>query len=96
MIILNIYVVTIILAMVSTFLLVCETKVYCKEHKIRRAEKQILSRRLLNELKLLLMCIIPLYNLFLAFVDIYTFLSSSMFEKVVQNNIDNGTFIRGE
>jgi hypothetical protein len=96
MVLLNIYIATVIFAIVTSFLLVCETKVYCKEHKITRPHKLSLSRRLMNEVKMLLMCIIPLYNILVGIVDIVAILHNPTFEAAMQRNLDNGTFIKRE
>jgi hypothetical protein len=96
MVLLNIYIATVIFAIIASFLLVCETKVYCKEHNITRPHKLSLSRRLMNEVKMLLMCIVPLYNILVGIADIVALLSKSMFERAMQNNLDNGTFIKRE
>lgn len=94
MIILNIYIATIIFAIIGTTLLVFETKVYCKEYCIGRPHKLSLSRRLMNEVKMLLMCIIPLYNILLGISDIIAILSPSVFENAIQNNLDKGVLIK--
>ena len=94
MILLNIYIATVIFAIIGTILLNFETKVYCKEHNIGRPHKLSLSRRLMNEVKTLLMCIIPLYNIFIGIVDIIAILSPSVFETAIQNNLDKGVFIK--
>jgi hypothetical protein len=96
MVLLNIYIATVIFAIIASFLLVCETKVYCKEHNITRPHKLSLSRRLMNEVKMLLMCIIPLYNVLIGICDIIALLSNSTFEASMQRNLDNGTFIKRE
>ena len=96
MVLLNIYIATVIFAIIANFLLVCEVKVYCKEHNIIRPHKLNLSRRLMNEVKLLIMCIIPLYNILVGITNIIAFLSNSIFETAMQNNLDNGTFIKRE
>lgn len=43
---------------------------------------------------MLLMCIIPLYNILIGIADIIALLSKSTFERAMQNNLDNGTFIK--
>ena len=96
MVLLNIYIATVIFAIVATFLLGCEVKVYCKEHNITRPRKLSLSRQLMNEVKSLLMCIIPLYNILVGIASIVALLSPSVFETAMQNNLDNGTFIKRE
>ena len=96
MVLLNIYVATVIFAIIASFLVVCETKVYCKEHNITRPHKLSLSRRLMNEVKMLLMCIIPLYNVLIGICDIVALLSKSTFERAIQNNLNDGTFIKRE
>lgn len=96
MVLLNIYIATVIFAIIANFLLVCETKVYCKEHKITRPHKLSLSRRLMNEAKMLLMCIIPIYNVLIGICEIISLLSPSTFEAAIQKNLDNGTFIKRE
>jgi hypothetical protein len=96
MIILNIYVATILFALIAHFLLQCEVKIYCKEHDIHNARKMIFARRVMNDIKILLMCIIPLYNVFSGFCALYAVLSTPTLEKAVQINIDNGTFKRGK
>lgn len=96
MIILNIYVATILFALIAHFLLQCEVKIYCKEHDIHNARKMIFARRVMNDIKILLMCIIPLYNVFSGFCALYAVLSTPTLEKAVQYNIDNGTFKRGK
>ena len=96
MILFYIYMATVILAVVGTILIHFETKAYCKEHRIVNAHKLSLSRRLLNEVQILLMCIIPLYNILVGISSIATFLSSSMFETAIQTNLDKGVFMRKE
>ena len=93
MLLLNIYIATVIFAIVASVLLVCETAVYCKEHNITRPHKLSLSRRLMNEVKMLLMCIIPLYNVLVGVCGIVALLHTPMFERAIQSNLDNGTFI---
>ena len=94
MILLNIYVATVIFAIIGSVLLVFETIVYCKEHGIVKPHKLSLSRRLMNEVKMLLMCIIPLYNIFVGVVAIVAVLSPNVFETAIQKNLDNGTLIK--
>jgi hypothetical protein len=96
MVLLNIYIATIIFAIIATFLIVCEVKVYCKEHNVTRSHKSSLPRRLMNEAKLLLNCIIPLYNVLIGICDIMALLSPSLFKAAMQRNLDNGTFIKRE
>jgi hypothetical protein len=50
----------------------------------------------MNEVKMLLMCIIPLYNILVGVCDIIALLSKSRFEASMQRNLDNGTFIKRE
>jgi hypothetical protein len=50
----------------------------------------------MNEVKMLLMCIIPLYNVLLGICDIIALLNNSTFEASMQRNLDNGTFIKRE
>lgn len=94
MVLLKIYIATVIFAIIASFLLACETKVYCKEHNIVRPRKLSLSRRLMNEVKTLIICIIPLYNILIGICYIVAFLSNSIFEKAIQTNLDNGTLIK--
>jgi hypothetical protein len=96
MVLLNIYIATVIFAIIASFLLVCETKVYCEEHNITRPHKLSLSRRLMNEVKMLLMCIIPLYNVLIGICDIIALLHNPTFEAAIQRNLDEGTFIKRE
>lgn len=96
MVLLNIYIATVIFAIIASFLFSCETKVYCKEHNITIPRKLSLSRRLMNEVKILLTCVIPLYNVLIGICFIVALLSTSTFEAAIQKNLDNGTLIKRE
>lgn len=96
MLLLNIYVTTVIFSIIALVLLSLETVVYCKEHNIFRAHKLLLSRQLINGVKLLLLCIIPLYNVFRGVVNLVAFLHTPLFENAIQNLIDNGVFVKKE
>jgi hypothetical protein len=50
----------------------------------------------MNEVKILLTCIIPLYNTFLGICYIVALLSPPILEAAIQKNLDNGTFIKKE
>ena len=85
MIFLNIWCVTILIAVLSFILFSIEIEIYSKAKGYRSARKKSFAEIIWNYFKIILQCCIPLYNLFVAF----SFLLALFCEEVKQSAFDN-------
>lgn len=90
MILLNIYITTIIFAIVSLVLLSIETNLYCREHGIIVAVKHTLGRRIFDWVKIFIQCCIPLWNIWLGICYLVAVFSEKFMEQITKDNIVKG------
>lgn len=88
MIFLNIWFVTILIAVLSFILFSIDIEIYGKVKGYRSTRKKSFAEKIWNVFKILLQCCIPLYNLFVAFSFLLTLFceefKQSAFDKAIQ------------
>lgn len=92
MIILNIYVSTIILALLANLWLYFETNFYAKEQGIVRVKTMSRGQKISNFFKTAVLCLVPLVNLFYAFCYLCAVFNRQVMEGAMKINIERGIF----
>ena len=90
MILLNIYVATIIFAIVGSVLLSIEAALYAKENGIISAKQNSIGRKIFDWCKIVIQCAIPLYNLLVGFSAFIVALNSELTKKSFDNLLAKG------
>lgn len=89
MIILNIYAITVIIAIITNLWMCFECNVYAKEHGII-GKKQSLERRISNWIKIVVQCFIPLYNIFISIAFLVAIFNENVMQNAINNCIEQG------
>ena len=90
MIVLNIYVVTIIFAIVAMVLMFIESILYTREHGIVSAQQSSLARKTFDWLKMLITCCFPLWNIFVGCCWLAGVFNENVMEQAVSKSIEQG------
>ena len=91
MIILNIYVCTVIFALVSLAFMSIEVMFYAKAHNLVSTFNRSFVERVWEWFKLLFQCAIPLFNIFIGLCFLVGAFNENFLERTVQTCIDKGT-----
>lgn len=91
MIILNIYVCTVLFALFALALMSIEVYFYSKEHGLVSTRKRSFFHTVFEWFKILLMCAIPLFNLFIGLCFAVAVFNEEFLARAIQNCIDQGT-----
>lgn len=91
MIILNIYVCTVIFALVSLAFMSIEVMFYSKAHNLVSTTNRSFARRMWEWFKILFQCAIPLFNIFVGLCFLVATFNEDFFERTIQTCIDKGT-----
>ena len=91
MIILNIYVCTVIFAIISFAFMSIEVKFYAKAHNLVSTANRSFAEQLWVWFKLLVRCAIPLFNIFVGLCFLTGAFNENFLERTTQACIDKGT-----
>ena len=90
MILLNIYVATVIFAIIGSILVAIESNLYAKENGIVLATRKSVGRQVFDLCKIVIQCAIPLYNLLVGFSTFIVALNSELTKKTFDNLLAKG------
>lgn len=96
MILLNIYVVTVIIAMVGILWQVIEQYAWCKRHFITLPYKPTIAEKISSWFKLLVMAALPIYNLLVILTTFWFVFSDCQKERQIGMLLDNGKLVKRE
>jgi len=91
MIILNIYVCTVIFALVSLALMSIEVMFYSKAHNLVSTTNRSFAERVWEWFKILFQCAIPLFNIFVGLCFLVAAFNENFLERTIQTCIIKGT-----
>lgn len=91
MIILNIYVCTVIFALVSLALMGIEVMFYSKAHNLVSTTNRSFAEQMWEWFKILFQCAIPLFNIFVGLCFLVAAFNENFLERTIQTCINKGT-----
>lgn len=91
MIILNIYVCTVIFALVSLTLMSIEVMFYSKAHNLVSTTHRSFAEQMWQWFKILFQCAIPLFNIFVGLCFLAATFNENFLERTIQTSINEGT-----